>query len=239
MTDETKSELVLVRLPLTPEQEAEWFGEPASSATIIRSIGTPVSAGGLETVRWGPSYTMPGRPSLFASKRKAEHWATTPGRSIVAFVSKSDAAVQITLRDVRIAELQSENARLTQDQAVISAAIAVARSEHGVDAELMGGDPLAFEPCPEMDALLVALDAARPGWRDTARSTAPQPQAAQPDRERLNGVPSAVVQAVAELPDRTSPDDDSDTMLVTTDELASIVLLSIANAMDQEGSGNA
>ncbi|MFW7268796.1 hypothetical protein ACMAUO_12605 [Gluconacetobacter sp. Hr-1-5] len=55
-----------------------------------------------------------------------------------------------------------------QAQSVISAAIAVALSEHGVDSALKGGDPLAFEPWPEMDALLVVLDAARPGWRDRA-----------------------------------------------------------------------
>ncbi|GAA4475438.1 hypothetical protein [Gluconacetobacter asukensis] len=57
-------------------------------------------------------------------------------------------------------------------------------------------------------------------------------------REALDDVPATVLQAVAELPDRSSPDDAPDMMLVTADELASIVRAAIDAAMDREGQGD-
>lgn len=61
---------------------------------------------------------------------------------------------------------------------VVEAAIALVASEQGAFLEVIG-DPKAaeFEPWPAMDALMAALDAARPGWR-----------AAVIDREAANGV---------------------------------------------------
>ena len=51
-------------------------------------------------------------------------------------------------------------------EALIDAAIALVCSEEGAFAALTG-DPKAaeFEPWPAMDALMQALDEARPGWR--------------------------------------------------------------------------
>ncbi|WP_041249565.1 hypothetical protein [Gluconacetobacter diazotrophicus] len=99
------------------------------------------------------------------------------GTQLAAYRAASRAASTAFLE--RIADLQAEIERLDcreagitigrhQAQSVISAAIAVARSERGVEAELAGGDPLAFEPWPEMDALVAALDTVRPGWRECA-----------------------------------------------------------------------
>ena len=53
-------------------------------------------------------------------------------------------------------------------EALIDAAIALVCSEEGAFAALTG-DPKAaeFEPWPAMDALMQALDEARPGWRAT------------------------------------------------------------------------
>ncbi|MBB2157240.1 hypothetical protein HLH33_13115 [Gluconacetobacter diazotrophicus] len=93
------------------------------------------------------------------------------GTQLAAYRAASTAFLE------RIADLQAEIERLDcreagitigrhQAQSVISAAIAVARSERCVAAELTGGDPIAFDPWPEMDALLAALDTARPGWRE-------------------------------------------------------------------------
>ncbi|MBB2195111.1 hypothetical protein HLH25_16020 [Gluconacetobacter sp. 1a LMG 1728] len=56
-----------------------------------------------------------------------------------------------------------------QAQAVIAAAIKLAWSEEGTASILNGRDPAAFDPWPEMDALLTALEQARPGWRTQAR----------------------------------------------------------------------
>ena len=54
-------------------------------------------------------------------------------------------------------------------EALIDAAIALVCSEEGAFAALTG-DPKAaeFEPWPAMDALMQALDEARPGWRAAA-----------------------------------------------------------------------
>ncbi|GAA4475445.1 hypothetical protein GCM10023157_04300 [Gluconacetobacter asukensis] len=112
---------------------------------ISSALGMPVEASGLETVRWGPSYTMPGRPSLFASKRKAEHWATTPGRSIVAFVSKSDAAVQITARDAKIAELTAKLDTIAQETREACARICEQQREDFADPQYAGGEMGAFQ----------------------------------------------------------------------------------------------
>lgn len=88
-----------------------------------------------------------------------------------------------------------------QAQAVIAAAIGLARSEEGTASILDGRDPAAFDPWPEMDALLTALDQARPGWRTQTRMEEGQ-------------------------------------MPVTSDQLADIICISIADAMGQEGEGD-
>jgi hypothetical protein len=56
----------------------------------------------------------------------------------------------------------AEHARL------IAAAIALARSDVGVDAMLRGVPDAAerFDPWPAMDELVAALDEAAPGWRE-------------------------------------------------------------------------
>lgn len=51
---------------------------------------------------------------------------------------------------------------------LIDAAIALAWSESGTEAKLRG-EPNAealYEPWPEMDELVAALDLVRPGWRE-------------------------------------------------------------------------
>ncbi len=67
---------------------------------------------------------------------------------------------------------------------------------------------------------------------------APKMSSDRTDRERLDAVPSLIVQRVAELPDRTSPDDGTDMMLVTGGELTDIIYASIADAMQQEEHGD-
>jgi len=57
--------------------------------------------------------------------------------------------------------------RLKIHSALVNAAVALAKSESGTEA-IIRGDPDAatlWEPWPEMDTLLQALDATRPGWR--------------------------------------------------------------------------
>jgi hypothetical protein len=48
---------------------------------------------------------------------------------------------------------------------LIEAAVAVAWSEAGTEAQLLGKADEIFEPWPEMDALCAALDRVRPDWR--------------------------------------------------------------------------
>lgn len=70
------------------------------------------------------------------------------------------------------------------------------------------------------------------------RALSHQPPPGRTDRERLDGMPAAIAQAVAELPDRSSPCEAPDMMLVTADELASIVRAAIDAAMNREGRGD-
>ena len=57
---------------------------------------------------------------------------------------------------------------------LIAAAIALAWSESGTAAKLRGEPDVEalYEPWPEMDELVAALDDARPGWREATRPDA-------------------------------------------------------------------
>lgn len=57
---------------------------------------------------------------------------------------------------------------------LIDAAIALVVSEEGAYLTVIGDHARAayYEPWPAMDALMAALDTARPGWRDQMRDGA-------------------------------------------------------------------
>ncbi|GBQ32126.1 hypothetical protein HLH34_04210 [Gluconacetobacter azotocaptans] len=95
-------------------------------------------------------------------------------RHIEEAESRARAEAQAEIGDVYQRGVQNgREAGITigrhQAQVVIAAAIRLAWSEAGTESVLNGGDPVAFDPWPEMDALLIALDQARPNWRSQTR----------------------------------------------------------------------
>lgn len=112
---------VLVRLPLTDEQEraivVAQTGTPPSVKTdteaAIRAIGTPVEASGLETVAFANPEEVNepiGDEAAFFEVADKRY-----GHLREPLVRQSDAAAQIALRDAQIAELTAQLDTIAQE----------------------------------------------------------------------------------------------------------------------------
>ncbi len=102
-------------------------------------------------------------------------------------------------------------------------------------AQIASRDKLIAEQRTEIIRTGTQLAAYRTASREADAALLKRIESFRTENERLHGVPAAIAQAVAELPDRSSPGDAPDMMLVTADELASIVRAAIDAAMGREG----
>lgn len=86
------------------------------------------------------------------------------------FLTARQAGISAAVRADLNGKAEAIGAMAEEIVALIDAEIGVAMSEQGAFATVVG-DPVAaeFEPWTAMDRLLAVLDAARPGWRETAR----------------------------------------------------------------------
>ncbi|TWB00402.1 hypothetical protein FBZ86_13716 [Gluconacetobacter diazotrophicus] len=152
MTNETTSELVIVRLPLTDEKiEAFVQGSECGSTPdeTIRAIGTPVEASGLETVGYGPSRVVAGWAAMFRKKKDAL-------KDAIPLVHRTDAEALIAARDAEIAELRARLETIAQETREACAKII----EQNVEATALRGGRRFLLPRTDGDQVALAYAAA-------------------------------------------------------------------------------